>query len=131
MLAVCNSICWGLLGDKYLGIACMYAWGVGDAFAALVGKKFGKHKITWKYADHHKSLEGSAAMFVTSGIAVACVLLAHNHLTLPAYIVIPAAGAAATTVVEIVSKEGYDTILCPTAAMAVMIPLMALFGGFV
>ena len=131
MLAVCNSICWGLLGDKYLGIACMYAWGVGDAFAALVGKKFGKHKITWKYADHHKSLEGSAAMFVTSCLAVACVLLAHNHLTLPAYIVIPAAGAAATTVVEIVSKEGYDTILCPTAAMVVMIPLMALFGGFV
>ena len=70
-------------------------------------------------------------MFVTSCLAVACVLLAHNHLTLPAYIVIPAAGAAATTVVEIVSKEGYDTILCPTAAMAVMIPLMALFGGFV
>lgn len=131
MLAVCNSVCWGLLGDKYLGIACMYAWGVGDAFAALVGKKFGKHKITWKYADHHKSLEGSAAMFVTSGIAVACVLVSHNHLTLPAYIVIPFAGAAAATVVEIVSKEGYDTVLCPTAAMAVMIPLMALFGGFV
>lgn len=130
MLAACNSICWGLLGDKFLGIACMYAWGVGDAFAALVGKQFGKHKITWKYADHKKSFEGSAAMFITSGIAVACVLLAHNHLTLPAYIVIPIAGAAAATVVEVVSKEGYDTILCPMAAMAVMIPLMALLGGF-
>ena len=130
MLALCNSVCWGLLGDKYLGLACMYAWGVGDAFAALIGKKYGKHKITWKYADRKKSLEGSAAMFVSSGIAVACVLLAHNHLTLPAYILIPAAGSAAATVVEILSKEGYDTVLCPTAAMAVMIPLMALFGGF-
>lgn len=130
MLAVCNTVCWGLLGDKYLGIACMYAWGVGDAFAALVGKRFGKHKITWKYADHRKSIEGSAAMFVTSCIAVACVLLAHNHLTLPAYIVIPVAGAATATVVEMVSKEGYDTVLCPAAAMGVMIPLMALFGGF-
>lgn len=130
MLAVCNTICWGLLGDKYLGIACMYAWGVGDAFAALVGKRYGKHKIMWKYADHHKSLEGSGAMFVSSSIAVACVLLAHNHLTLPAYIVIPIAGAATATVVEMVSREGYDTILCPAAAMTVMIPLMALFGGF-
>jgi len=124
MLAVCNTVCWGLLGDKYLGIACMYAWGVGDAFAALVGKRFGKHKITWKYADHHKSLEGSAAMFVTSGIAVACVLLTHNHLTLPAYIVIPIAGAAAATVVEIVSKEGYDTSdkgnVIPGLAIAVL-----------
>lgn len=131
MLAVCNTICWGLLGDKYLGIACMYAWGVGDAFAALIGKRFGKHKITWKWADHHKSIEGSAAMFITSSIAVACVLLSHNHLTLPAYIVIPVAGAITATVVEVVSKEGYDTVLCPTAAMAVMVPLMALFGGFV
>lgn len=130
MLAVCNTICWGLLGDKYLGIACMYAWGVGDAFAALIGKRFGKHKIQWKRADRHKSIEGSLAMFVTSGIAVACVLLTHNHLTLPAYIMIPIAGAGAATMVEMVSKEGYDTVFCPIAAMAVMIPLMALFGGF-
>ena len=131
MLAVCNTVCWGLLGDPYLGLACMYAWGIGDAFAALIGKRFGKHKITWKYADKHKSVEGSAAMFITSAIAVACVLLAHNHLTLPAYIVIPTAGAAVSTVVELVTKDGRDTVYCPIAAMLVMLPLMALFGGFV
>ena len=131
MLAVCNAVCWGLLGDKYLGLACMYAWGVGDAFAALIGKRFGKHKITWKYADKHKSVEGSAAMFVTSAIAIACVLLAHNHLTLPAYIIIPLAGAGVSTLVEMVTKDGRDTVYCPTAAMLVMIPLMALLGGFV
>ena len=130
MLAVCNTICWGVLGDKYLGLACMYAWGVGDAFAALIGKRFGKHKITWKYADKHKSIEGSFAMFLTSAIAVACVLLSHDHLTLPAYIVIPIAGAAISTLVEMVTKDGRDTIYCPVAAMLVMIPLMALFGGF-
>jgi len=130
MLAVCNTVCWGLLGDQYLGLACMYAWGVGDAFAALIGKRFGNHRITWKYADKHKSVEGSAAMFLTSAIAVASVLLAHDHLTLPAYIVIPAAGAAVSTLVEMVTKDGRDTIYCPTAAMLVMIPLMALFGGF-
>lgn len=131
MLAVCNTVCWGLLGDKYLGIACMYSWGVGDAFAALIGKRFGKHKIKWKYADPHKSVEGSSAMFITSAIAVACVLLAHNHLTLLGYILIPVGGAATATVVEMVSREGYDTVLCPSAAMVVMIPLMALCGGFV
>ena len=130
MLAVCNTVCWGVLGDKYLALACMYAWGVGDAFAALVGKRFGKHKITWKFADHRKSLEGSAAMFLTSATAVACVLLAHNHLPLPAYIVIPAAGAGVATLVEMCTADGKDTIYCPMAAMLVMIPLMALFGGF-
>ena len=25
MLAFCNTICWGVLGDQYLGLACMYA----------------------------------------------------------------------------------------------------------
>ena len=130
MLAVCNTVCWGLLGDKYFGLACMYAWGVGDAFAALVGKRFGKHKITWKYADGKKSVEGSLAMFVSSALAVVCVLLVHDHLTWPAYIAIPIAGSAAATVVEMVSKDGMDTVFCPTAAMLVMVPLMAFFGGF-
>lgn len=130
MLAVCNIVCWGWLGDRYLGIACMYAWGVGDAFAALVGKKYGKHKIKWKYADPRKSVEGSAAMFVSSALAVLCVLLAHHHLNVAAYILIPLAGAGAATVVELVTPGGMDTVTCPTAAMAVMIPLMAILGGF-
>ena len=131
VMAVCVTVCWGLMGDKLLVLACIYAWGVGDAFAALVGKKFGRHKITWKYADKHKSVEGSAAMFVTSAVAVLCVLLAHNHLSAIAYVVLPIAGAAAATVVEMVTKDGRDTVYCPAAAMLVMIPLMALLGGFV
>lgn len=130
MLALCNTVCWGLLGDRYLGLACMYAWGVGDAFAALVGKKFGRHKIVWKRADPHKSMEGSGAMFLASAAAVLCVLLIHNHLSWAAYITIPIAGAGAATLVEMITPGGMDTVTCPTAAMAVMIPLMALFGGF-
>ena len=109
----------------------MYAWGIGDAFAALIGKRFGKHKITWKYADPHKSIEGSAAMFLTSAVAVAGVLLAHNHLPALAYVIVPIAGAGISTLVEMITKDGRDTIYCPVAAMLVMIPLMALFGGFV
>lgn len=70
-------------------------------------------------------------MFITSAIAVLAVLLTHNHLTIAAYIVIPIAGAGAATLVELVTPDGKDTVTCPTAAMLVMIPLMALFGGFV
>lgn len=78
-----------------------------------------------------KSYEGSAAMFVSSFAAILCVLLAHNHLNTAAYIIIPLAGAFAATVVELVTPNGMDTVTCPTAAMTVMIPLMALLGGFV
>lgn len=130
MLAVCMSVCWGWLGDCYLGLACMYAWGVGDAFAALFGKRFGRHKIHLKHADPHKSIEGSAAMFISSALSVMGVLVSHGHLGLAAYIIMPIVGALATTLVELVTPDGMDTITCPTAAMVVLIPLMALFGGF-
>lgn len=130
MLAVCNSVCWGLLGNQYLGLACMYAWGVGDAFAALVGKRFGRHKVKWKLADPKKSVEGSLAMFCTSAVAAGCVLLSHGHLSFGACAVIAAVGAAVATAVELITPNGMDTVTCPTAAMTVMIPLMALFGGF-
>ena len=73
VLSVC--VCWGILGDRYLVLACVYAWGVGDAFAALVGKRFGRHKIRLPMADGRKSVEGSAAMFVTSSAAVCAVLI--------------------------------------------------------
>ena len=66
MMMLSISICWGWLNDRMLVLACIYAWGVGDGFAALIGKRFGKHKFHLRFADSHKSVEGSAAMFVTS-----------------------------------------------------------------
>ena len=37
-MACAIAICWGLLNEKLLVLACVYAWGVGDAFDALIGK---------------------------------------------------------------------------------------------
>lgn len=68
------SICWGIFSDKYLVLACIYAWGIGDAFAALIGKRFGRHKLRWKLADSRKSVEGSLAMLLTSLFAVYIIL---------------------------------------------------------
>ena len=33
--------------------------GIGDAFAALIAKRFGKHKIKFRLADNKKSFESS------------------------------------------------------------------------
>ena len=123
VMAVSICICWGWLNDRYLVLACIYAWGVGDGFAALVGKPFGRHKIRWKMSDGHKSVEGSAAMFVTSSLAVLAVLQVRGGLSLGSCLLIAAAGAAASTVVELCSKNGMDTVTCPAAAMAVILPL--------
>jgi len=59
MFAVVVAVCWGLFGDKYLAIASLYAWGIGDAAAALIGKNYGKHKIQAPHLDGKKSYEGT------------------------------------------------------------------------
>ena len=130
MLAVCVCVCWGWLGDRYLVLACMYAWGVGDAFAALCGKAFGRHKIVLAHTGAVKSVEGSLAMFITSALSVLIILLLRGGLNPAGYILIPLAGSAACTLVELFTPNGLDTITCPTAAMFVILPLTAVFGGF-
>ena len=117
------SVCWGLFGDKLLTLACVYAWGIGDAFAALVGKRFGRHKIKLPLADPRKSWEGSAAMFLSALISVCTVLLIRGGIGLAGCMLIALVAAAATTCVELCTKDGLDTITCPAVAMAVILPL--------
>ena len=128
VMAVSISICWGWLNDKLLVLACIYAWGVGDGFAALVGKRFGKHTFHFRFADPHKSKEGSAAMFLTSSIAVLAVMLVRGGLGFGSCLAVSLAAAAVSTAVELCSTGGYDTITCPAAAMAVILPLVQLLG---
>lgn len=131
MFAFVMGICWGWLEDRYLALASVYAWGLGDAAAALVGKPYGKHKINWKYTDGKKSYEGSSAMLLTSFITVTVILLLRSGLPAAGYIVIPVVVALASTLAELYSKNGNDTVICPICAMVVLLPLVYLFGGIV
>ena len=128
-MAISVSLCWGVFGDRYLVLACVYAWGVGDAFAALIGKQFGKHKIKLPFADSRKSWEGSAAMFLSAVLSVLIVLLVRSGLGFGACLLISLLAATATTYVELITKDGLDTITCPAVAMAVIIPLVKILGG--
>ena len=129
MMIFSVSVCWGVFGDKYLVLASVYAWGVGDALAALVGKRFGKHKITWKFADPHKSVEGSIAMFVCAFTSVATVLLVRGGVSIPLLLGVALLAAAVCTIAEMCAKNGLDTVVCPTSAMLVIIPMVTLLGG--
>ena len=129
MMAISTCICWGWYGDRLLVLACVYAWGTGDAFAALIGKRFGRHKIRLPFADSRKSVEGTAAMFIVSAASVLAILLIRGGLSMGSCLIISAAAAAVCTYVELCSKGGMDTITCPIAAMAVILPLTTLLGG--
>ena len=131
MFAIVITICWGWLGDKYLVLASIYAWGFGDAAAALIGKKFGKHKINWKFIDGKKSMEGSIAMFITSLVTVAVIFACRGGINFAGYIIIPIVTAIVSTFAELYSKDGMDTVICPISAMVVVVPLTYLFGGLI
>ena len=124
MFAIVISLCWGFFKDKYLVLASIYTWGFGDAFAALIGKRFGKTKIYKK-----KSLEGSIAMFIVS-LACAFIILTIRGIT-PWYgtVVTSLLVSFVVTIVELYTPNGLDTITCPLSAMSVMIPMLYLFGG--
>lgn len=126
MMAFSTTVCWGLLGDKYLVFASIYAWGVGDAFAALIGKKFGKHKVGWKIADGKKSVEGSLAMFVCSLMSVFTVLLIRGGIAVLLCFGTAVLAALVCTFTELCAKNGLDTVICPISAMAVIIPMVVL-----
>ena len=127
MMAFSVIVCWGLFGDRYLVLATIYAWGIGDGLAALVGKRFGKHKIKWKLADGKKSVEGSAAMFLCSLVAVFTVLMVRGGISVPMCCAIALLAALVCTVAELCAKDGWDTVVCPVSAMIVIIPLVMLF----
>lgn len=129
VMAFSILIGWGLMKDRFIVLAGVYSWGVGDAFAALIGKKYGKHKITWKLADNKKSVEGSVAMLVTSAVAVLVVLLVRGGIHPLWAIAISILAATASTFVELCSRNGLDTIFCPAVSMAIILPLITILGG--
>ena len=126
MMAFSTAICWGMFGDKYLVLASIYAWGIGDALAALIGKRFGKHKINWKLADGKKSIEGSLAMFLCAFASVFSVLFFRGGIGIAMCAVIAVLAAFVCTITEMCTKNGLDTVICPISAMVVIIPLTTL-----
>ncbi len=110
------SVCWGAMGSRILTTACVMAWGPGDAAAALIGKKFGIHKLGKKKA---KSLEGSMAMFVLSFIGVFITLWFSPEINIPLKIIVSLLVAVVSTVTEFYVLNGFDTFFCPVSAMIV------------
>lgn len=128
MFTVLICVCWGWLGERYLVIASVLAWGLGDAAAALIGKRFGKHYIEGKFVEGRKTLEGTLAMFVVSFVSVLIILLVQGSVEWYGYVPIAAVTAAVCAIVELYTKGGMDTLTCPFAAAAIMIPLIRLWG---
>lgn len=129
MFASIISICWGWLGDRLLAAACIAAWGFGDAAAALVGKRYGRHPLQGRLIEGRKSLEGTLTMFVVAFLSVLIIMLVRGGLTWQQCIAVAALAAAATAAVELFTLGGFDTLTCPLAAASVIVPLSVMWEG--
>lgn len=121
----------GLFASNALAVASLFVWGFGDAAAALVGKRFGKHKLKGRMIEGIKSVEGSVAMAVTAFCVCAAVLLCKGMV--PWYISVFAAAVAGVvgSVVELYTPNGADTITVPLSAVTVLSGILWAFGGLV
>ena len=62
-------------------------------------------------------------------LSVLVILLIRGGLAWRGCLLTALLAAAATTYVELCTKGGFDTITCPIAAMAVILPLINILGG--
>ena len=129
MYAVVTTICWGIFNDRMLGLCSIYAWGFGDAAAALVGKRLGKHGIEGKHIEGRKSVEGTVAMFMVSFLCVMVLLMIRGGLKWYFCMFIAAVTAFVSAMTELFSLNGNDTIMCPLASMAVLLPLVYILSS--
>ena len=83
--------------------AGVFALAFGDGFASLAGKLFGRVRPAFLFG---KSLEGSAACFLATGLSV--YLFSQNH-------VIALVAAFVATALEALPLEDYDNLVIPLA----------------
>lgn len=92
--------------DKTLAIVCICFLILGDLFAAIIGKQWGRTKLV-----SQKSLEGSLACFVV------CALIA---LLMKIHPIIALTGAAVATLIELFPLGLDDNVAMPLISGVVM-----------
>lgn len=94
--------------SPYIGALGILVMGYGDGLAAVIGSKYGKHKI--KLGNSIKSLEGSVTMFIASFVTIFTLLSLYNgYYKGPMSITL----ALVATLLELITPEGFDNITVP------------------
>jgi phytol kinase len=99
----------------HLIVAALMPMTWGDAFAAIIGERFGQRRYT--ILGQTRSLEGSATMF---GISALATFLALGVLPLSARAVAAVVTALGATIAESVSPWGIDNLTVPAISALIL-----------
>ena len=122
MITAMLAVFWGGFGDRcsYIAVAALMAWGPGDAAAAIVGHKYGKHHLSGKWIEGVKSVEGTIAMGITSFLCTFATLYFLSGFSLIQILDLCLIIAPVSAFVELYTKHGLDTITVPIAASLIL-----------
>ncbi len=106
---------WDRDGGRAVIAGSLLALAWGDAAAALIGRRFGRHR--YRAGDEERSFEGSAAMFAFSLLGI---WVGFAVTDIPVSLALVVLGATAATLLEAVGRRGLDNLLVPLGTAAVL-----------
>ena len=122
LITVLMAIYWGGFGGgyRYIVVGSIMAWGPGDAMAAIVGRNWGRHKLSGRFIEGVKSIEGSVAMAITSFVCTVVTLCLMSTLSLPVAITLSLCVASIASLTELFTKRGLDTVTVPIVSAVIL-----------
>ncbi|MEZ4449639.1 MAG: hypothetical protein R3B09_09175 [Nannocystaceae bacterium] len=112
-----------LTGEPLAQVTGVVVLGVGDPLAAIVGRRFGKHKLL-----HGRSLEGTLTFLASGWLAAAAILTWLHALPLGAAALIALGGAVPGAIAELISRRVDDNFSIPVSAAAGAFAVVHLLG---
>lgn len=114
-------------GDRLLFVVPVLVLTLGDAVAALVGRRYGKLRFDGRPGG--KSLEGSVALFVVTFLSVQLPITLSQRVAPPESVLMAASMAAVVTLLEAVAWRGLDNVFVPLGAFLLLETWIVLDAG--
>ncbi|MES1240712.1 MAG: hypothetical protein ABUT39_03755, partial [Acidobacteriota bacterium] len=105
-------------GRPWLYLPAVLVLAVADAFAALIGSRYGV--VRYEVEDEHKSLEGSLVFLVLAFLAIHLPILLLTDLPRPVCVLAAVLVAALVTGFEAISLQGADNLFVPLAVVVIL-----------
>lgn len=112
-------------GQPWLYVICLLVLALGDAMAALIGRRFGRRRF--EVDGNQKSLEGSATFFVVTYLVIAIPLLCWPDPALPPPVhclLVAFLAAVLATGFELIALDGRDNLWLPLGLCIVLTKLL-------
>jgi dolichol kinase len=123
MIAADIAAAWGIFGKQYIAVVSVLMWGFGDAAAAIIGIRFGKHIVPWKISDGKKTWEGTMGMFLVSALVGCAMLILLSDNSVGYCILSAVISGVVGAFTELASKNGLDTVTVPAVLIAMLLLL--------